>query len=299
MKEQNTFLAGVVYAVLAFSFWGMTPMYWNLLTVGAAVEIVVHRVLWGAVCAWIYVLIRRKLPLVQGILSDRSTMAAVAGAALLVSVNWFVYVYAVSNEHVVDASLGYYINPLVSIFLGMIFLGERLSKLQIVALVSAGIGVGILTIQFGAFPWISLSLALSFGFYGLIKKKTTLDTDIALALELLILAPIAITVLVALASRGTTVFWSAGAATTAILVGGGLVTVIPLVLFAMATRLIPLSNVGFTQYIAPTLMLFIGVLMYGEAFPIGRLAGFLFVWLALALYTTSTVHRARLAKSGQ
>lgn len=292
----NGFLAGVLYAVLAFSLWGMTPIYWNLVSVGTALEIVIHRIIWGAVFAWIYVVVRRKLPFVRTIMRDRRTMIAVAVAAFLVSGNWFIYVYAVSSGHVVDASLGYYINPLISILFGLVLLKEELSRLQVAALASAAVGVGVLTVQFGAFPWISVSLAVSFALYGLIKKKTTLDTDIALALELLFALPVAIVLLVALAARGSIAFGIAGAAPTAVLVGGGLVTVVPLLFFAMATRLIPLSNVGFIQYIAPTFMLIIGVVGYREAFPVSRLAGFLFVWLALGLYSISTIQRARRAR---
>jgi chloramphenicol-sensitive protein RarD len=297
MKSSNTFLAGVFYAVAAFSLWGMTPLYWNTITVGTALEVVIHRIVWGAVFAWTYVLIRGKLPHVRSATRSRRTMTAVATAAVLVSGNWFIYVYAVSSGHVVDASLGYYINPLISIFFGMVFLKEELTRLQVVALLSAAVGVAILTIQFGVFPWISVSLAVTFALYGLIKKKTTLDTDIALALELLFALPVALIFAGALAFRGQLAFGSVQPAQTVLLIGAGVVTAVPLLLFAMATRLIPLSNVGFIQYIAPTFMLLIGVGVYGEPFPLSRLAGFLFVWLALALYTLSTIRRARRSRA--
>lgn len=220
------------------------------------------------------------------------------GAGILVSGNWFVYVFAVTGGRTVEASLGYYINPLVSVLLGTLFLGERLSKLQKYALALATAGVAYLTVELGYLPWVSLALAFSFGLYGLVKKHVTVSSMQGLAVEMLAVAPVALALALHSGIRGTASFMSGDPLRTILLIGGGLVTIFPLMLFANAAVRIPLSSVGFIQYLVPTLMLLIGVFVFGEPFPLTRLPGFFLVWIALGVYTVSILPRRRKVSGG-
>lgn len=217
----------------------------------------------------------------------RAAAWLVLNSALVIT-NWLVYVWAVTNDRTLDASLGYYINPLVSVLLGMVFLRERLSRLQWAAVASACTGVLFLTIRLGVFPWVSLTLAFSFGTYGLIKKRTRLPAIHSLALEMLPFQVVAVVYLVALGLSGRGSFLAGDPRTSFFLWASGAVTVIPLLLFGMAARRIRLADVGFLQYIAPTMMFFVAILIFGDPLEPARLVGFAFVWLGLALYTASS-----------
>lgn len=293
-------------AVGAFSLWGLFPLYWVQISHVPPLEVIWHRVLWGALLSWVVVLWRRAR-------AGRSTLDSAARRSAarpplipgwpllgwlvlngtLVVLNWLVYVWAVSNGRTLDASLGYYINPLVSVLLGMIFFRDRLTRLQWAAVACAVAGVLVLTLRLGVFPWVSLALAFSFGTYGLIKKRTAMSSIHSLAVELTAIAiPAAVMIGLGVgAGRGVPSGgdWRAAA----FLLGGGVVTVAPLLLFGLAAQRIRLSDVGFLQYIAPSTMFIIAVLIFGEPLEPGRLAGFGFVWIGLALYTTSTIRSAR------
>ena len=280
---------GMGFAVTGFTIWGTLPLYWNLLSGVPAFEVLLHRVLWAFVLASILVRVGG-IP----VHAPRGKRRYLLTAALLLGVNWFTYVFAISIGRVVDASLGYYINPLVNTLLGMVFFGERLSPLRWVALGFATAGVLYLGIEYGAVPWVSLILAFSFGFYGVIKKSLPgLPATHGMALELRYIAPVAAALIVYGVVTGEAVFLRGSAATSLLLVAGGGVTLTPLLLFAGAAKRIPLANVGFLQYIAPTITLVIGVVIFGEPFTLQRLPGFAAVWVALILYSISSMPRAR------
>jgi chloramphenicol-sensitive protein RarD len=307
---QATRRAGILSAVGAFVTWGILPLYWAQIARVPALEIIAHRILWGGLFAWAIVAIQRwwwrrsarpvhgqgasdvaDLPRVTPTrepLLPRGAVAAwlVLNSALVIT-NWLVYVWAVTNDRTLDASLGYYINPLVSVLLGMVFLRERLTRLQWAAVASACTGVLFFTIRLGVFPWVSLTLAFSFGTYGLIKKRTRLPAIHSLALELLPFQVVTVVYLVVLGLTGRGNFVVGDPRTAFFLGASGVVTVMPLLLFGMAARRIRLSDVGFLQYIAPTMMFFLAIFVFGDPLEPARLVGFAFVWLGLALYTAS------------
>jgi chloramphenicol-sensitive protein RarD len=210
---------------------------------------------------------------------------------LLAGSNYFLFVWAVTSGHVVEASLGYYINPLVIVLLGIMILRERLTRIQLAALILAAAGVAVITVSHGTVPWVSLGLAFTFGLYGLIKKTNRFDAASSLLVEMATIAPVALIILVLYSSRGDGAFLSGDPSTTLLLVATGAITVVPLLLFGAGARRIPLSRVGFLQYIAPTLMLFIGTVLYDEPFTTTHAVSFGLIWLALGLYTASLVRR--------
>ncbi len=287
-RASNETTAGMAFAVIAFVTWGLLPLYWNLLRDVPAFELLQHRILWSFVLAWVLVRLDRKPAK-----APRGKRRYLLIAALLLGANWFTYVFAITIGRVVDASLGYYINPLVSVFLGMVFFQERLTRLQWVALGFAAVGVLYLTLEYGAVPWVSLILAFTFGFYGVIKKSLPgLPATHGMALELRYIVPLAFVLMVYGQVSGEAAFLQSSAGTSLLLAAAGIATLIPLLFFAGAAKRIPLANVGFLQYIAPTLMLIIGVVVLGEPFTLRRLPGFAAVWIALVLYSYSRLPAA-------
>ena len=277
---------GAVAGFAAFLLWGLLPFYWKWLAGVPALEILAHRILWSALLMLVLVPLIQRSQLVSA-LRDRRALLVAAGAGLLVGANWFLYIWAVGADRIVEASLGYYINPLVSVLLGVVVLRERLSRTQVVAVGLAGVGVLILSISHGRPPWISLALAASFGYYGLMKKTGRLNSAVSLLVELVVLVPASAIYLGLRHAAGDGAFAAGSPTVTLLLAGAGLVTVAPLLLFGAATRLVPLSRVGFLQYIAPTLMLAIGTLFYGEPFTAAHAVSFACIWGALVVYTVS------------
>jgi chloramphenicol-sensitive protein RarD len=286
--------SGLVFGVSAYLLWGLFPLYWPLLEPAAPVEILAHRIAWSLVfvCAllaftagfgWLRTLGRRRAGLL-------------ALAATLVTINWGTYIYGVNSEHVVETSLGYFINPLVTVALAVTVLGERLTKLQGVAVVIAAAAVVVLTIDYGRPPWIALILACSFGLYGLIKKRVGVDGLQSLGFETGFLAPLAIAYLLVIGANGSGTFTSEGSGHAALLALGGVFTAVPLMLFGAAAIRIPLTQLGLIQYLAPTLQFAIGVLIYSEPMPASRLAGFALVWVALGVFTYDAVQGSRRAR---
>lgn len=296
MNNRNGTLAGTLYAVGAFTLWGLLPLYWNLLEHVPAFEILSHRLLWTAVCVTLLLVAARRYHVIQ-LLGDRAIFRRLFLTGMLLGVNWFTYIYAINAGRVLDASMGYYINPLVSIFLGMLFLGERLSLFQKVAVALAAAGVLVITIHYAVIPWVALVLAGTFGLYGLIKKQMGLRPLTALAAESSFLAPLGLVVIAARAFRGEGAFIAAGAGTTGLLLLSGVLTALPLYWFAQGATRIPLSRVGFIQYIAPTLMLLIGVLVFGEPFAAAEGVSFGLIWTGLALYSLSHFPRVRVIET--
>ncbi|MGJ7912839.1 EamA family transporter RarD [Neobacillus sp. LXY-1] len=282
---------GVIYAGFSYFLWGLLPIYWKLLHGVNAKEILANRVLWSFIFMLIILLFTKKWGLFiktwKGFAQNKKQMYALISASFLISINWYTYIWAVNNGHMIETSLGYYINPLVSILLGMIVLKEKLSFYQYISFGLAATGVLIITFSHGQFPWVAIILALSFGLYGLAKKMINVDSSVGLTLETLTVTPIAAIYLIILLFKGNSSFLTASAGTNLLLIGAGVATAVPLLYFAKGAQKIPLSLLGFLQYIAPTLTLILGIFMYKEHFSKVQLLSFIFIWTALTIYSLS------------
>jgi len=276
---------GILAAVVAYVLWGILPVYWKWLHTVPALEILCHRTVWSLVFVVLVLMVRNQWAWIRQVRSSKRTLAIFAGSTCLLGLNWFTYIWAVNAGHVVDASLGYFINPLVSVLLGVLFLREQLRPWQVVAIGLATGGVLFLTLGLGAFPWIALTLALTFGFYGLLRKTAPLGSLEGLGLETAILSVPAFVYLVYLQLSGVSAFGHAGVTVSGLLAFTGVVTAFPLLMFAYAARSTTLATVGILQYIAPTLQFLLGVLVYGEPFSHTRLIGFAVIWTALIIYS--------------
>jgi chloramphenicol-sensitive protein RarD len=288
---------GILAGIGAYTLWGLFPVYWRLLEDVPAIEILVHRMVWSLLFVVILLTIQKDWHWLGEALYNRRTMLTYTLAAILLSVNWFTYIWAVNAGYVVEASLGYFINPLVNFLLGVIFLGEKLRTGQVAAVILAGLGVVYLTVSYGSLPWISLVLAFTFGLYGLIKKTAPLESMHGFSLETLVLFLPALGYLLYREATGVGAFVHQGAAVTLLLILAGPVTSIPLLMFGYSARRIPLSMLGFIQYITPTLQFLFGVFVFTEPFPPARLVGFSIIWLALLVYSLEGVFFNRKAKS--
>jgi chloramphenicol-sensitive protein RarD len=285
---------GVAATVGAFVIWGLFPLYWRMLQHVPALQIIAHRVVWSAVLMAGWLLLRHGLDWLRAIAAQPRALATLALTAVLISFNWGLYIWAVNNGHVVEASLGYFINPLVSVLLGVLVLRERLTRLQWLAVAMAAAGVAWLTWQAGHAPWIAIGLAISFGGYGLLRKLVQVDAVAGLGLESLYLFLPALAVVAwGEAGHGGQFTGGWGLGTDLLLVLAGAVTAVPLVGFAYGVRRVPLSLVGLLQYIAPTLQLLLGVLVFDEAFDGERAIGFALIWVALLVFIGQTLLRAR------
>ena len=275
--------SGILVAIGAYAAWGLLPIYWKLLDQVPASQLLAHRIIWSFVALGFFLLIRHRLAALWRLLTPKIWIIYTL-AGVLVGTNWFIYVWSVNAGFIVETSLGYFINPLLTVFLGVIFVRERLRPLQWVPILLALAGVLYLTLAYGRLPWIALSLASTFSLYGLIKKKAPLGAFDGLTLETGILLLPALTWLLLSQGRGGGVFLHSGIGTDLLLMGAGLVTTVPLVMFAAAARSIPLSMIGILQYIAPTLQFLVGVFLYHEPFSRTQLFGFGAVWTAVALF---------------
>ncbi|NKE58405.1 EamA family transporter RarD [Lentzea sp. PSKA42] len=287
--EVHTERRGVTYGALAYVLWGLFPAYWPLLIPAQPVEVLAHRIVWSFLTLAIAVaVLRRWRPFLE--LSGKGWLIVTA-AAILITANWGTYIYAVNSQHVVEAALGYFITPLVSVALGMIFLKERLRLPQTIAIGVVVAAVIVLTIDYGRLPVISLILAGSFGIYGLLKKKVPLDAISSLTAESAVIAPIALIYLIALGSANT--FTTEGTGHTLMILSTGIVTAVPLVLFGAGAQRIPLITMGMLQYLAPILQFVWGVFVVSEPMPPSRWIGFALVWLALTIFTFDAVKNRR------
>ena len=273
---------GALSGIVAYSLWGLFPLVFHLLEEVDPGEILVHRILWSFVVVVGLLAVRRQRRWLREVRAHPGAFARLALAAVLIAVNWLTYIWAVNNEHVVEAALGYYINPLISVALGMVVLGERLRPRQLVALGFGVAAVAVLTLAYGRVPWIALVLACSFGMYGFLKKAAPVGAVTSLAVETLVLAPPAAVALLALEATGEAAFLHGSVGRDLLLAALGVVTAVPLLLFGAAARRIPLSLLGLLQYLTPTLQLLCGLVVFGEPMPPERLAGFVLVWVALA-----------------
>ncbi|HEV7632019.1 MAG TPA: EamA family transporter RarD [Steroidobacteraceae bacterium] len=281
--------SGVPAAVTAYFLWGLFPLYWSLLSRVPIFQVLAHRAFWCALVVWLYLAARGEARWWRG-LSARSFWMLVASSALI-SVNWSVYIYGVNTGHVLDTSLGYFINPLVNVVLGVLLLRERLSPLQWLAVACAAFGVGYLTVQLGALPWIALTLALSFGGYGLIRKLVAVDAVHGLALESAVLVVPAIVYLAWCMATGTGAFLHEAPYLDLLIVFGGVLTSVPMALFAYGARRVSMTLLGILQYMAPTVALLIGVLVFHEPFGPVQAVAFGCIWLALAIFALDGLRR--------
>ena len=287
---------GVLLGLGAWVMWGFFPLYWPLLEPAGAVEILAHRILWSLVVVVVAVLALRRGSALRRTLADRRTRRLLALASVLITINWGTYIWGVNHHHVVETSLGYFINPLVSVLMGVLLLGERLRRLQWVALGIATFAVLALTIEYGRPPWIALILAFSFGSYGLAKKKADAGAIESLVIETMVISPLALVYVVFLTATGAGTFGSEGMGHIALMVGTGLITVLPLLCFGGAATRIPLSTLGLMQYLTPSVQFVLGLVVFHEPMPAMRWVGFGLIWVALAVFTVSSLqnrHRVR------
>jgi chloramphenicol-sensitive protein RarD len=290
-NNSNQYSSGVWYAIIAYTLWGFLPLYWKILDQIPSSEILAHRVLWSFVFVSLILAVSSKWPIFKEeckkIFLNRSHLLSLIASSLFISANWFIYIWAVNTGQFIETSLGYYINPLLSVLLGVIVLKERLTYWQTLSFILAAIGVAILTIQYGQVPWIALGLALSFGLYGLTKKIANLNSLIGLTFETLFVLPIALIYISSLQLAGTGALTISSPDITLLLMGAGVATALPLLFFAQGAKRIPLSMIGFLQYIAPSIILCLGVFIFKEPFTTIHLISFTFIWSALTLYSVS------------
>jgi chloramphenicol-sensitive protein RarD len=285
--------AGILFAFGAFLIWGLSPVYWHALNSAAALEIILHRVVWSFIVLMSLVVAGRRWNEFKAVMRRPRTLLILFFTSLLVGGNWLIYIWAVNNGRVLEASLGYYINPLVNVLLGMVFLKERLRPAQQLAVLLAALGVLNLTLRHGAFPWVSLSLAFSFGCYGLVRKVADVGPLVGLTVETLILILPAAAWIVLLHRTGEGVFLNGSLTTDLLLMGTGILTATPLLLFNLGAKRVTLATLGFIQYTAPTGMLLLGITLFGEAFTHARAITFGLIWTALAIYSLDALRQHR------
>jgi chloramphenicol-sensitive protein RarD len=284
---------GILFALAAYGLWGLFPLFFPLLEPAAPTEILAHRIVWSLAAVVVVLLVGRSFRSLVAVMRDRRRLRLLTAAAVLIALNWGIFIYATNSDHVIEGSLGYFINPLVSVAFGVLVFREQLRRWQIAALGLGAFAVVVLTIDYGRPPWIALTLAFSFGGYGLVKKLSGVGAAESLALETLILLLPAIAYLVALEASGSGSFAHEGAGHALLLVASGPVTAVPLLLFAASVTRVPLSLVGLLQYLVPVLQLLCGLLAFGETMPLSRWIGFGLVWIALGVLSADGIVAAR------
>ena len=292
---------GVINAIIAYSLWGVYPLYWALLMNVRPFEIMINRMIWSFVTLLIFILcLRLTKPLkktIRELIKERKKLFFLIVASFLLGLNWFIYTFAVVTGRVLEGSLGYYINPLINVLIGVVFLKEKLNKYQGIAVLIAFGGVLFLTISYGSLPWISLVLAISFGLYGVVKKFTKMEATFSLFLETSVMIPVSAFFFTFWLVDGSSAFLHPGWLQGFVLAGAGIITMAPLHFFAKAARQLPLSILGFAQYIAPTLQMIVAVLFLGESFSSERLIAFCIIWIACSLFSMSSVLERRSIQS--
>ena len=289
MKENKSFGQGVIFSLSSYIIWGVLPIYWKSIQGVATFEILANRIIWSVVFVGILLKLTGRwtafIEETKKIITDRKKTAALAAAGLTILVNWGIFIWAVASGHIIETSMGYYINPLVSVLMGVFYLHEKLDNSIKAAVLLAAIGVGSMIWSIGVFPWISISLALSFALYGLIKKTLVVETMTSIILETFIVSPIAMAYLYYLADMGNAAWQHSDTSTLLLLAGAGAVTATPLILFTAGAKLLSLSIVGFLQYVSPTITLLLGIFVYGEEFTASHLLSFGWIWLGLLVFS--------------
>ncbi len=285
MKSDDGQRTGICYGLAAFGWWGFVPLYFKAVSGVAPVEVLAHRVLWSLLLLATLLALRGRISLLGKLLRDRRTLAVLALTTLLIAANWLVFIWAVANDRVLQASFGYFVTPLLNVLLGVIVLRERLRRLQAAAVLLAGLGVLWLSVRLGGLPLVSLALAGSFSLYGLLRKLIRPDGTLGLAAETLLLAPAALAWLLLREQGAGTAFLHGGAGTAWLLAAGGIVTALPLIWFAEAARRLRYATVGFLQYLSPTLQFLLAVVLFHEPFTASHAVAFGLIWAALGLYS--------------
>jgi len=291
--SRDDFRRGVTYGVAAYGMWGLIPIYFKALAGVPALEVLAHRIVWSVVLLVPLVLVRGQWPELRRAISGRKTRATLILTTVLIAVNWYLFIWAVEHHRVLEASLGYFINPLINVVLGMVFLGEKLSRPAAAAVVLAVIGVSVQVVMVGQLPWIALALAFSFGLYGLLRKTAAVGAVVGLAVETSMLMLPAAAYLVWARRTGGLYLGSGDLSTDVLLVLAGAVTAAPLLCFTSAARLLPLTTLGFLQYLAPSGQFLLAVLAYGEVLNPGRIITFICIWLALGIFTADQFRRRK------
>lgn len=285
----NNFRTGLMYGLGAYSLWGFLPIYWKQLHDVPALEILASRFIWSLAFVFILQLCTGKLGVfvqeTKQVFSTWKSGIMMIAAAILITFNWGIFIWAVEDGRIIETSMGYYITPLFSVMVGMVFLGERLTKEQAIAVVCASIGIGVIVCKNGSLPWVSCAMFMTFTFYGLLKKLLQVSPFTSIMLETMLISPIAIYYLYSLAQAGNSSYVGASVLKIIYLVGAGAATATPMLLFTACARLLPLKVVGFMQYLSPTISLLIGIFMYGESFTSTMMIAFSFIWLGLLIFT--------------
>lgn len=276
---------GIAYGLAAYLLWGFFPLFFKQLAHVAPLQVLAHRIVWSLPTLAMIIMATGGWSDVRKAVLQRRVMLTLCSTTLLIAVNWFVFILAVTRNEVLQSSFGYFINPLVSVLLGFLFLRERLNRLQAASVAAAFGGVSILAVQWGGIPWIALVLAVTFGVYGLLRKIVKVGALTGLFIETLLLFPVAAGYLIFIARNGNGAFLAVSTATTSFLVLGGVITAIPLLWFSLSARLLPLSTVGFMQYLTPTIHFLLAVLLFRESFDMAHLLSFLCIWTGLGIYT--------------
>ncbi|NAW69241.1 EamA family transporter RarD [Vibrio sp. V27_P1S3P104] len=284
-EQQKEAKKGILFALSAYTIWGIAPIYFKQLNQVSPLEILSHRIIWSFFLLAALLHFSRQWKAVVDVFQSKNKLFYLLLTSLLIGGNWLIFIWAINSNHMLDASLGYYINPLLNVFLGMLFLGERLRKLQWFAVLLAAIGVGIQLILFGSIPLVALALAVTFGLYGLLRKKVAVGAQSGLFIETLVLLPIATLYLFFLADSPTSSLTENNWHLNLLLVSAGLITTLPLLCFTSAATRLKLSTLGFFQYIGPSFMFLLAVMVYGEAFSSDKAVTFLFIWGALLVFT--------------
>ena len=290
---------GAAYALGAFGIWGFIPVYFKSVAEVPLLELLAHRTLWSMMFVAATIIIADRHNAVRALLWNPRLLVKMFGTAAILAVNWLIFIWAIANGQVLQSSLGYYINPLVNVLLGYFFLSERLNGLQMGAVALAAVGIAIPVVGLGEFPWIALSLAGTFGMYGLLRKTADIDAVTGLFIETVLLAPVALVFLVYWNVAGGAVFTERGLGLDALIVASGVATALPLILFTQAAQRLRLGTVGFFQYLAPTCHFALAVFVYGEDFTPHHLATFALIWTAIAIYITDTVRRSKKRRLGE
>ncbi|MBF0389699.1 MAG: EamA family transporter RarD [Desulfamplus sp.] len=295
----STESTGVLFLAPAFFIWGLSPIYWKLLSHVSSIELLFQRVIWSSLFLYAIVLWQGKNDEIKKILKTPSTMIRLTGSTIVLSLNWYLFIWAVNHGEVLQTSLGYYINPLIMVLLGMIFLKERLRKLQMLALLIASGAVLYYAMGLGEPPWIALTIAFSFGFYGLFHKMTSVSSLTGLLVETLILSIPSIICISWWQIEGSSALFRVNTETDILLVGTNLVTALPLLLFIIGARRSTMATVGFMQYLAPSISFLLAVFIYNEPFSHQRLITFILIWIALAIYTIDSIHTFRKKRASE
>lgn len=284
---------GLILGAGAYTLWGIFPLYWTVLEPAGAIELLAHRIVWSLLTMVVILVVWRRVDHFRTLLRDRRRVLLLSCAAVVVSINWGAYIWGVNNGRVVESSLGYFINPLVTVLMGVLVLGERLRRLQWVAMAIAFVAVAVLTLDYGRPPWVALVLAFSFGTYGLLKKQANVGAVESITLETIVMAPVAAAYVFFLMGTGASNFASHGLGHALLFTTTGIITAVPLLLFSAAAIRVSMVSLGLLQYLAPTIQFALGILVFGEEMPASRWIGFGLVWVALAIFTVEAVNHRR------